>query len=107
MKIKLLTVSMCLLLVGCVQVQKPAPLVITTATLPQAEVGHAYSEQLLATGGSPPYKWSIVPNTGQLPIGVTLNPNGLISGTPAANGQFRFTVEVTDSLQNTQHLAMR
>ena len=33
----------------------PAPLMITTATLPNGEFGMAYSATLAATGGKPPY----------------------------------------------------
>ena len=39
---------------------QPAPLAITTAsTLPQGVVGTAYSRTLAATGGIPPYTWSV------------------------------------------------
>src|SRR5262249_9901343 len=51
----------------------PAPLTITTnSPLPQGTVGGAYSTTLAATGGTPPYTWSIVNGTGTLPGGLTL-----------------------------------
>ena len=48
-----------------------------------------------ATGGLAPYAWTIV--AGSLPTGLSLNPaSGAISGTPAAAGSSKFTVQVTD-----------
>src|SRR5262249_55115153 len=43
----------------------PGPLTITTTTLPAATVGAAYTATLTATGGTPPYTWSIA--SGGLP----------------------------------------
>ena len=57
---------------------QPAALAITTATLPDAQVGVPYSFQLTESGGTPPYTWT---ETG-LPAGLTMSPAGLISGTP-------------------------
>ncbi len=69
---------------------------IVTTTLPSATVGVAYSTPLQASGGSPPYSWSL---GDVLPTGLSLNPAGLISGTPTVSGAFQFTVRVTDRLQ--------
>ena len=70
--------------------------ITTTAPLPGASVGSAYSQTLTATGGKPPYSWSVT--TGALPDGLSLNSNsGLISGTPTATGSFTFNARVTDS----------
>jgi Putative Ig domain len=55
---------------------------ITTNAIAAGQQGQAYSFQLTATGGIPPYTWSIDP-TAPLPAGLTLSPSGLISGTPA------------------------
>jgi hypothetical protein len=38
-----------------------------------------YSQTLLATGGTPPYTWSLP--SGRLPGGFVLSPDGVISGT--------------------------
>jgi hypothetical protein len=75
-----------------------APLSVTTSVLPDAPVGAAYSQTLAATGGTAPYTWSVVPGSGSLPAGLSLNAStGVISGTPTAAGRSVFTVQVTDS----------
>ncbi|MRR57121.1 MAG: hypothetical protein EG824_02750 [Deltaproteobacteria bacterium] len=72
------------------------PLAITTTTMPNATFGNAYSLPLAATGGTPPYTWSI--SAGALPSALALNPaTGVISGFPLVSGPFNFTVMVTDS----------
>ncbi len=73
----------------------PAPLVLTTSSLPSATQGTSYSSSLQATGGKKPYTWSIA---GSLPAGLTLFPaTGQISGTPTASGPSNFTATVADS----------
>jgi hypothetical protein len=73
-----------------------APLALTTTSLPAATLGTPYSAALAATGGVPPYTWSVT--SGKLPTGLSLNPaTGVISGTPAVLGTSGFTVGVTDS----------
>lgn len=76
------------------------PLTIDTTSLPDGTVGVPYSAFLSASGGTPPYTWSIV--SGSLPPGLTLNPStGQISGIPTTAGTFFFTVQVRDSLGRT------
>ena len=76
------------------------PLSITTTTLPGATFGTAYNQTLAASGGTPPYTWSI--SAGTLPRGLSLSAAGVISGTPlVSGGPFNFTVMVTDSATNT------
>ncbi|HEY1496391.1 MAG TPA: putative Ig domain-containing protein [Candidatus Solibacter sp.] len=69
------------------------PLTITTTSLPTAMVGVQYSTALTATGGTPPYSWSIV--SGRLPGGFTFDSTGVIGGaaqfTDPANVMFRVT----------------
>ena len=73
---------------------------ITSITpLRSGVVGTAYSQSLTATGGIPPYTWSIL--SGSLPPGLSLGPAGVISGTPSAAGSFNFIVRVTDSAAQT------
>src|SRR5262245_31272951 len=75
------------------------PLTITTTALPAGTLGFAYSATLAATGGPPPYTWSIA--SGALPAGLTLAAStGVISGTPTATGTSNFTVRVTAGAQN-------
>ena len=75
------------------QVAPPMPSVDTSA-LPNAEVNASYSETLQASGGSPPYAWSV--SAGMLPAGLTLSAAGTVSGTPTATETQVFTVTVTD-----------
>jgi len=73
---------------------------ITTTSLPGGTVGTAYSATLQASGGTPPYKWSVTP--GSLPPGLSLGQSsGALSGTPTTAGTFSFTVQVADSTNTT------
>jgi hypothetical protein len=71
---------------------------ITTTTLPPATIGVAYpTTTLTATGGTPPYAWTII--SGSLPTGLNLSGGGVISGTPAGvTGNFSFTVQAADGV---------
>jgi hypothetical protein len=75
----------------------PAGLSITTASLPDGEVGNTYTATLAATGGTTPYIWSIT--SGTLPAGLALNASaGTITGTPTATASATaLTFTVTDS----------
>ena len=77
------------------RIPPPPALAVTTASLPAATVSVAYSATLAASGGSTPYTWSIV--SGVLPVGLSLSPAGVITGTPSAVGSNSFTVQVRDS----------
>ena len=58
-------------------------------------VGTPVSTPLAATGGKPPYSWSV--QTGALPPGVSLSAEGIISGTPTETGDSNFTTQVRDA----------
>jgi hypothetical protein len=78
-----------------------APLSITTTSpLPSGMMGTRYSRDLQASGGTPPYRWSI--RSGSPPQGLTLSSDGLLSGTPTSAGSFSFTTRVTDSSSSQQ-----
>jgi hypothetical protein len=78
----------------------PTPLTIQTSSLATAIVGAAYTADLSASGGHPPYRWSL--DTGVLPSGIQLNDaTGTISGTAVAPGQFSFNVGLADSDSDT------
>jgi len=73
-----------------------APLQITTPSLLRgATQGQPYAQVLLEQGGLGSLTWTLT--GGSLPSGVTLSPNGILSGTPTVFGAFLFTVQVTDS----------
>ncbi len=68
---------------------------IDTTSLGRARVGSTFSKTLKATGGTPPYTWSIT--SASLPLGLTLDPDGELGGMPTTSGTFTFGVTVTDS----------
>ena len=78
---------------------------ITTTSMPDAIVGTSYSKTLGVSGGTSPYTWGIV--SGSLPPGLSLNSStGMVSGTPAQQGSANFTVQVSDSAQQTAQTAL-
>ncbi len=78
-------------------VKQPGQLTITPAALPGGTVGLAYNQTLVASGGVPGYVWSLNAGSNPLPAGLTLNPAGVISGTPTASGTTAITIKLTDS----------
>jgi arylsulfatase A-like enzyme len=72
-----------------------APIITSSATLPNATPNAAYSTTLAATSGTPGYTWSLL--SGSLPSGLTLSTGGVISGTTSAHGLFNVTIRVTDN----------
>ncbi len=71
-----------------------APSLLTlTNTLPNGQVGIAYTAAITATGGTTPYTCSI---TGTLPAGISLT-GCTVSGTPTASGSATVLVAVTDA----------
>lgn len=78
---------------GCPKTQQP--LRVTTTNLPDAQTNVQYVVQLQATGGNPPYVWSLV--GGELPPGLTLGALGLLVGVPQQPGLYQFVVSVRDS----------
>ena len=70
--------------------------IATASALPDATAGSSYARSLSASGGVPPYIWTV--KTGSLPPGLALDPaTRAITGTPTANGTFAFTLQVTDA----------
>jgi len=62
-------------------------------------VGQAFSIQLTATGGRPPYTWSIYGYSWPpFPPGATVDPlTGVVTGTAAAEGGYYFVAEIVDA----------
>jgi hypothetical protein len=77
-----------------------SPVVIAASALPQGTVGTGYSANVVASGGTPPYAWSVV--SGALPAGVSMSSSGAIAGTPTGAVHAAFTVQVTDSSPSPQ-----
>ncbi len=82
----------------------PTPLTLhvsTSVSLPDGTVSSPYSapQGLQATGGTPPYTWSLF--SGILPSGMSLSGAGNLLGTPSVTGSFPFTAQVTDSIGNS------
>ncbi len=69
---------------------------ITTAALPSATVGAAYSASLAAGGGVAPYTFSM--GSGSVPASFALSPAGLLTGTPSEAGTASLTVLVADAV---------
>jgi hypothetical protein len=80
------------------QVSYP-PVVVSTDSLPHADLGSSYSTTLRATGGAgAPYRWAV--SQGELPDGLTLDPDtGTIAGSPRSAGSFPITMTATDGAQ--------
>jgi hypothetical protein len=70
---------------------------ITTTSLPDGTIMDDYIAGLAATGGTPPYTWSII--SGALPHGLVMDSTlGTIYGIPTVeHGTFTFTVQVKDN----------
>ena len=67
-----------------------APVTITSAAERRAAVmGAVYADTVRATGGNEVFDWRLT--SGALPAGVTLEASGVVRGTPATSGSFRFT----------------
>jgi uncharacterized protein (TIGR03437 family) len=71
----------------------------TVSPLPSGFVGTAYSQNIGATGGFPPYRF-VVSDVSLASVppapGLTLGSTGTLTGTPTAAGTFSFTVQVSD-----------
>lgn len=75
---------------------------VTVASTPSGatQVGVAYSQTNVASGGNPAYIYSL--SSGAVPAGTTLNAStGLVSGTPTVPGPFSYTVRATDTTSPT------
>jgi hypothetical protein len=77
-----------------------ATLVIVTDVLSQATIGVGYGASLQAAGGDGDVTWALT--GGGLPPGLTLPPDGGITGTPTEEGTFGFTVRAEGAGQTVE-----
>jgi hypothetical protein len=88
-------------------IQTPSNLAIETSSLTTAIVNTSFEAGISATGGTPPYQWSV--SGGSLPSGISLQATaGNLGGTPSQVGNYSFTAKVTDAESNsaTQNLVL-
>ncbi len=71
----------------------PTPVTITTTSLANGIVNVPYVEPLVATGGGPPFVWTVTQAV--LPPGLAIR-GGFIDGTPTTMGTYNFVATVTD-----------
>jgi hypothetical protein len=84
----------------------PVPITISSPSpLPLSTIGTAYAQTLSASGGTPPYSWTVV--SGNLPPGLTLSSAGVISGMPTAFGTYFVTVQIADSTGATTSFVLQ
>ncbi len=73
--------------------------VLTPSTL-TASTGDAVAFQLAAVGGTPPFSFALAPGS-VMPLGLTLNSNGSITGSTPESGSYYFPFIVTDAAGNS------
>ena len=79
------------------------PAIVFNAVIPDTKDATLMNYQLAAIGGDAPFIYTRT--IGSLPTGVSLNPNGLISGTPTVPGAFPITFTATDSVGSTRSVS--
>jgi len=88
-----------------IKIDDPVIVISTSPMPPTGMLTYPYPGfAFAASGGSAPFTWSI--KTGSMPAGLTLGPDGSITGTVALNAvSSTFTVAATDSAQTPQSSA--
>jgi len=69
--------------------------VVGTGSLPEARVGEGYQVVLVASGGTPPYSWSLAGGT--LPDGLSFSSAGVLSGVPGISVEVTLVFSVSDA----------
>ena len=81
-----------------------AVIAVSPAVLPHVLEGTTFQQAFSASGGYGAYSYAVT--DGALPQGVTLTPAGVLSGRPAAEGGYGFTVTATDAFDNAGSVAL-
>lgn len=87
-------------------------IVIQPAELHRATIGAPYSQTLTASENFPyhgaPFLFNPTPISGTMPPGITLDPDGTLSGVPTTEGDYGFVVQATDvnSIAGTHDYSM-
>lgn len=86
---------------GCQKftLERIKPVELLNRQLSSAMLGNQYSEQLLTAGDYV----DVTKESGELPPGLELNGSGLISGVPAKEGNYTFTVRASNILGDSVH----
>ena len=75
-------------------------LMIAPQTLPDGVTGQSYTSPPIGASGGSGIGYSFTLAWGEMPPGLSVGPNGTISGTPTSGGPASFVVKVTDSAAN-------
>jgi hypothetical protein len=80
---------------ACAAACAPGDAILTVRTdrLRTARAGARYTARLVASGGTPPYRWSVM----GLPRRLRLRPDGGISGKAQTSGTYALAASVTDA----------
>jgi hypothetical protein len=75
-----------------------------SSSLPAGVTGSNYNGRLAPVGGLPPYTLTMLPvdpEQDMLPQGISLTPEGLLTGITTNTGTYRFNLRIADSLERT------
>ncbi|MEO6119712.1 MAG: putative Ig domain-containing protein, partial [Terriglobales bacterium] len=81
----------------------PPSLSLDTTSLQEGVVNLDYTSLLSASGGTPPYTWTVV--VGTLPANLTLSTSGSITGIPTTIATTNLTIRVQDGASQTAQRA--
>ncbi len=74
---------------------KPSINLTTACPLPSGVTGASYNQKVAASGGQAPYAWTTL---GNFPAGLSIAPDGSITGRPNDGGAYQFRLQAEDAL---------